>query len=53
MPFPLIFSSQGVLSQSVQQSIQNLLKTYDVSSTADRGGSRGVIENTTPFLEKR
>jgi len=49
----LTFSPQCVFSQSVQQGIKILFKTYDVSSTADKGGSRGVIEDTTPFLEKR
>jgi len=41
------------LFQSVQRSIEILLKIYDVSPTADKGGSRGVIEIKTPFLEKR
>jgi len=48
----LIFSSQGVLSQSVRQGIETLLKIYDVSSTAHKGESRGVIEDKTPVLGK-
>jgi len=44
--------SEKVFLQSVQRGIETLLKIYDVSSTADKGGSRGVIEDKTPFLGK-
>ena len=47
-----MFSSQGVLSQSVQGGFTTL-KKHNISSIAHKGGSRGVIEDTTPFLEKR
>jgi len=51
--FPLTIPSKEVFLQSVQQSIETLLKIYDVSSTADKGESRGVIEYNAPFLGKR
>jgi len=50
--FPLTIPSKEVFLQSVQQGIETLLKIYEVSSTADKGGSRGVIEDKTPFFGK-
>jgi len=50
--FLLTIPSKEVFLQSVQRGIETLLKIYEVSSTADKGGSRGVIEDKTPFLGK-
>jgi len=38
---------------SDSKDVETLLKTYDVSSTTDKGESRGVIEYTTPLLGKK
>lgn len=51
--FSLTIPSKEVYLQSVQRSIEILLKIYDVLSIAHKGGNRGVIENRTPFLGKR
>jgi len=48
----LTFSPQGVFSQSAQRSIENLQKIYDVSSTANKGRSSGVIRDKPRFLRK-
>ena len=48
----LTILTQGVFFKSVQQGIETLLKIYDVSPIAHNGGSRGVIEDKTPFLGK-
>jgi len=48
----LTILTQGVFFKLVQQGIETLLKIYDVSPIAHKEGSRGVIEDKTPFLGK-
>jgi len=48
----LIFSFQGVLSQSVQR-VFTAISKYNVLSTAHKEGRRGVVEDKALILGKK